>query len=179
MLQIGFLNLRPFTYMQPYFSQTFHVHAAILLSILEISQDIRIFCGTQYLNNESLEAPTFSVPVEKLSLPGTHIFASSTVNSLVILSGGRGAPSQEYCNHLQMGCYRCVCIYFVVVQSSDCQFCLDAQVMRGASCWSDHYMVRAKLCFRFQKAVSGKTGRKRTFAVHHLECKREISRNFG
>jgi len=59
-------------------------------------------------------------------------------------------------------------IDFVVVRSSDRRFCLDAQVMRGASCWSDHYMVRAKLRFRFQKAVSGRTGRKRTHAVHHL-----------
>jgi len=44
----------------------------------------------------------------------------------------------------------------------------DAQVMRGASYWSDHYMVRAKLHFRFQKAVSRRTSRKRTLAVHHL-----------
>ena len=42
MLQIGLLNLRPF-----------HVHAAILLSILEISQDIRIFFGTQHLNRHA------------------------------------------------------------------------------------------------------------------------------
>jgi len=32
--------------------------------------------------------------------------------------------------------------------------------MRGASCWSDHYVVRAKLHFRFQKAVSRRTGGK-------------------
>jgi len=29
-------------------------------------------------------------------------------------------------------------------------------------------MVKAKLRFRFQKAISGRTGRKRTLAVHHL-----------
>ena len=120
-----------------------------------------------HLNNGSLEAPTFSVPVEKLSLPGTHIFASSTVNSLVILSGGRGLPSKN--TVIIFGWTATgVCVYFVVVQSSDRRFCLDAQVMRETSCCSDLYMVRAKLCFRLQKAVSGKTGRKRILAVRHL-----------
>ena len=40
-------------------------------------------------------------------------------------------------------------IDFVLVQSSDSQCCLDTQMMRGTSCWSDHYLVRAKLLFGF------------------------------
>ena len=42
-------------------------------------------------------------------------------------------------------------IDFVVVRLSDHCFCLDSQVMRGASCWSDRHLVRAKLHFGFQK----------------------------
>ena len=36
-------------------------------------------------------------------------------------------------------------IDFVVMRSSHRMCCLDAQVMRGANCWTDNGMVRAKL----------------------------------
>ena len=34
---------------------------------------------------------------------------------------------------------------FVVMRTNQRKFCLDVQVMRGANCWTDHYMVRATL----------------------------------
>ena len=37
--------------------------------------------------------------------------------------------------------------------------------MRGVSCWSDYYLVRAKLHFGFQKIASTKPLRKKPFAV--------------
>jgi len=58
-------------------------------------------------------------------------------------------------------------IDFVVMQLSDCRFCVDTQVMRV---WSDHCMVRAKLHFTFHKAASQRTKRKQILTVHNLVC---------
>ena len=57
---------------------------------------------------------------------------------------------------------------FLVVRSNDHRFCIDTQVMRGASCCSDHHLVRAKLHFGFQKIASIKTLRTKPLAVHRL-----------
>ena len=37
------------------------------------------------------------------------------------------------------------CIDFVIMRQNQRRCCVDAQVMRGAECWSDHCLVRAKL----------------------------------
>ena len=74
------------------------------------------------------------------------------------------------CNRVHTGMRCGSMIDFVVMRSSDHRFCMDTQVMRGASCWSDHYLVRAKLHFGFQKVVSTKTLRKKPLAVHRLVC---------
>lgn len=36
-------------------------------------------------------------------------------------------------------------INFVIMRASQRMLCMDVRVMRGANCWSDHQMVRAKL----------------------------------
>ena len=71
MLPTDLLNLGPF-----------NVHAVVLLSVLETSQDIRILWrSTAKQWKLRMEAPTFfTVPMEGLSivkgtLPGIHIFA--------------------------------------------------------------------------------------------------------
>ena len=62
-------------------SQTFlYVHAVILLSALETSQDIRIFVALNKITMEAWKPLLFTVSMEGLSvgkgtLPGTHIFA--------------------------------------------------------------------------------------------------------
>jgi len=38
--------------------------------------------------------------------------------------------------------------------------------MRRESCWSDHYLVRVKLRFAFQKVASKRTGKRKLLAVH-------------
>ena len=58
-------------------------------------------------------------------------------------------------------------IDLIVMRASQRRFCTDVQVMRGANCWTDHKMVRAKLSVRPFHSQS----RKRVtipFAVHHL-----------
>ena len=39
----------------------------------------------------------------------------------------------------------CHMIDFVVMRTYQSKYCLDVQVMRGANCWTDHYLVRARL----------------------------------
>ena len=43
----------------------------------------------------------------------------------------------------------CHMIDFMVMRTSQRKCCLDVQVMRGANCWTDHYMVRARLRVMF------------------------------
>ena len=41
------------------------------------------------------------------------------------------------CNHM---------IDYIVMRASQHKLCTDVQVMGGANCWTDHQMVRAKVC---------------------------------
>ena len=47
-------------------------------------------------------------------------------------------------------------IDFVVVHSSDCQVCMDTQVMRGATCWSDHYLLGLNCTMDFSSLLQQK-----------------------
>ena len=38
-------------------------------------------------------------------------------------------------------------IDYVIMRADQLVLCVDVQVMRGANCWSDHSMVRAKVRF--------------------------------
>ena len=67
---------------------------------------------------------------------------------------------------------------FVVMRSSQRMCCLDVQVMKGANCWTDHCMVRAKL--RLLLPWSG--GVQKTplpFAVHKLDSKEMCDNYIG
>ena len=58
-------------------------------------------------------------------------------------------------------------IDYVIMRADQRVLCVDVQVMRGANCWSDHSMVRAKVIFRLPhlKKVSPST---LPLAVHTL-----------
>ena len=58
-------------------------------------------------------------------------------------------------------------IDYVVMRASQQMYCTDAQVMRGANCWTDHQMVRAKVCVYIAHSGS-KMKRSIPFAVHVL-----------
>ena len=62
-------------------------------------------------------------------------------------------------------------IDYIVMRASQRKLCTDVQVMRGANCWTDHQMVRAKVYMYIVYIVhSGRNKKKRQvpFAVHTL-----------
>ena len=58
-------------------------------------------------------------------------------------------------------------IDFVVMRTSQRSLCSDVQVMRGANCWSDHHMLRAKLTLKLNQPKPSKR-RPIPFAIHRF-----------
>ena len=59
-------------------------------------------------------------------------------------------------------------IDFIVMREGQRMFCTDVKVMRGANCWSDHRLVRAKLRINSNHSHSNKRDKPAPFAVHKL-----------
>ena len=62
-------------------------------------------------------------------------------------------------------------IDYVVMRAEQRMLCTDVQVMRGASCWSDHHMVRVKVRVGLPRQQKQRTTL--PFAVHTLHCKEQ------
>jgi len=56
-------------------------------------------------------------------------------------------------------------IDFVVMKNNQRNCCLDVQAMSGADCWTDYYMVRARLRMMFPLSGNVKK-RSLPFAMH-------------
>ena len=58
--------------------------------------------------------------------------------------------------------------------------CVDARVMRSASCWSDHMLVRAKLvfCARAFRSQKSSSSRRRPCTAHQLHTKPDVQSKF-
>ena len=63
---------------------------------------------------------------------------------------------------------QCHTIDFVVMRASQRAHCRDVQVMRGASCWTDHKLVRSKLNIKVTHPRRRKEMSSLPFAVHEL-----------
>ena len=61
----------------------------------------------------------------------------------------------------------CHMIDFVMMRTTQRKCCLNVQVMHGANCWTDHYMVRARLRVMFSLPANVKK-HPLPFAVHRL-----------
>ena len=66
-------------------------------------------------------------------------------------------------------------IDFVMMRADQRVICRDVRVMRGADCWSDHMLVRAKLNVVVKRYHKRKDKIAKPFAVHKLSA--EASRN--
>ena len=63
---------------------------------------------------------------------------------------------------------KCHVIDFVLMKASQRVYCRDVRVMRGANCWTDHELVRAKLNIVSPRLRSGIEKSCTPFAVHEL-----------
>ena len=63
---------------------------------------------------------------------------------------------------------RCHTIDFVMMRAEQRVHCKDVRAMRGANCWTDHVLVRAKLTVRTPPFTSRKGKSCMPFAVHEL-----------
>ena len=60
-------------------------------------------------------------------------------------------------------------IDFVVMRAEERVVCRDVQVMRGANCWTDHKLVRAKLKDTVPRSAKRKEKISLPFAIHKLK----------
>ena len=63
---------------------------------------------------------------------------------------------------------RCLTIDFVMMRAEQRVHCKDVRAMRGANCWTDHVVIRAKLTVRTPPFTSQKGKSCMPFAVHEL-----------
>ena len=64
---------------------------------------------------------------------------------------------------------KCHMIDFVMMRAEQRVVCRDVQVMRGANCWTDHKLVRAKLKVNVPHSAKRKEKISLPFAIHKLE----------
>ena len=60
-------------------------------------------------------------------------------------------------------------IDLVVMKMSQRMYCRDVQVMRGASCWTDHKLVRARFSFQLYGEGMRREKKALPFSVYKLE----------
>ena len=72
---------------------------------------------------------------------------------------------------------RCHLIDFILMRSSQRCFCRDVRVVRGASCWTDHFMVRTTLELDFLVPLHPRlpVQQRQNLAVHLLHDKATLS----
>ena len=79
---------------------------------------------------------------------GEEFLEFCTTNHLTIMNAWFEKKHIHFGTWMHPATKRYHMIDYVMMRASQRRCCMDVQVMRGANCWTDHQMVRAKVCSR-------------------------------
>ena len=79
-------------------------------------------------------------------------------------------PKEENLSRNHPATKKCHMIDFVVMRAEQRVVCRDVQVMRGANCWTDHKLVRAKLKVTVPHSAKRKEKISLPFAILFFPC---------
>ena len=83
--------------------------------------------------------------LDERNLAGEEFLQVCEFNQLLIMNTWFQKKQIHYGTWTHPATKLCHMIDFIVMQQSQHMCCIDVQVMRGANCWTDHYLVRARL----------------------------------
>ena len=103
--------------------------------------------------------------LEERNLAGEEFLQVCELNQLLIMNTWFQKKQIHYGTWMHPATKLCHMIDFIVMRQSQRMCCIDVQVMRGANCWTDHYLVRVRLRIALPR-YSDKQQRPLPFAVH-------------
>lgn len=80
--------------------------------------------------------------LDERNLAGEELLEFSSINHLSIMNTWFQKKPFKFGTWMHPATKQFHQIDLVLVRSSEREMCIDAEVMRGANCWSDHKMVR-------------------------------------
>ena len=105
------------------------------------------------------------------NLPGEEFLEFCAANSLSIMNTLFQKKVVHQGTWTHPATKRCHMIDFVVMRAGQKCYCKDVRVMRGAKCWTDHRLVRAKLNIVVPRCAGRKEKTCKPFAVHELNTR--------
>ena len=103
------------------------------------------------------------------NLAGENILQFCTANQLTVMNNWFQKKNIYYGTWMHPVTKKHHMIDLIVMRATGRVSCRDFKVMRGANCWTDHKMIRAKFRVRFPRVCATKD--KIAFAVHELSLK--------
>ena len=121
--------------------------------------------GSQ-LNDDQWEGVLGKHGFGRVNVAGLFLLSFCSANNLSIMNSFFEKKNIHKQTWQHPGTKAWHCIDFVIMRQNQRKCCVDTQVMRGAECWSDHRLVRAKLrvnnsCRRRMPQNGQKRGAKR------------------
>ena len=98
---------------------------------------------------------------------GLSLLSFCSTNSLAIMNTFYEKKSIHKQTWQHPGTKNWHCIDYVIMRQSQRRRCVDTQVMRGAECWSDHRMVRARILVTSRSRGRGKKPKKGAKYLNH------------
>jgi len=113
--------------------------------LLLMSGDLNAHVGVRDRSSELWSDVLGCFGIKDRNQAGEDLLNFCDLNQLSLMNTWFQKDSFRYGTWTHPATRSCSMIDFVVVRAAQRQYCLDVQVMRGATCWTDHKLVRVKL----------------------------------
>ena len=136
--------------------------------ILVMLGDFNARVGRRDRNSELWEKVLGFHGLEERNLAGEEFLEFCTINNLSIMNTWFQKKPIFLGTWMHPATKKYHMIDYVVMRTCQSKLCCDVQVMRGANCWSDHQMLRAKLTLRLPHSIKKHQDKATPFAIYKL-----------